>query len=75
MGLGPPNRYRTIWSKLKNTRSYHGLYTTKTLAPFITPIKKVVDSSLKDQNLRAKGRSGSPNPIGLRRKVTTSHFA
>ena len=74
MGLGPPNRCGIIWSKLKSTRSYYRLYTTETLTPSTTLTKKEVNSSLKDQNPRAKGRSGPLNPISLRRKATTSHF-
>ena len=35
---------------------------TKTLAPFITPIKRAVDGSLKKQNSRAQRKKRIPKP-------------
>ena len=47
-----------MWKKpTNNMESYHRPFTLITLAPFTIPIRKAVDGSLKDQNVRIR-RSG-----------------
>ena len=55
-----------MWRKLTNNmESYYRLLALRTLAPSTVPTRKVVDSSLKDQNARIR-RSGSLDQASIR---------
>ena len=53
---------------MNDTESYHGLCASITLAPFTIPTRKVVDGSLKDQNIRVRrsellAQAGTKNQV------------
>ena len=48
---------------MPNMESYYGPPASTILAPSTIPIRKVVDSSLKDRNIRTR-KSGLPDQTG-----------